>query len=84
MLKFSRHVSALRMTLQFLVVFSVGKILVQDKRATARSLVDYPLVRLLLVFFQSKYNGLLRFGLAKDTERLQRFKPVVLASEVSS
>jgi len=84
MFKFSRHVSALRMALQFLAVFPVGEILAQDKSSTARSLLDYPLVGLLLGFLQSECNGLLRFGLAKDIERLQRFKPVVLATEVSS
>ncbi|MEH6358085.1 MAG: adenosylcobinamide-GDP ribazoletransferase [Pseudomonadales bacterium] len=50
MFKFSQHVSALRMALQFLTVFPVGKIMEQDKSTTGLSLLYYPLVGLLLGF----------------------------------
>jgi len=50
MFKFSQHVSAVRMAIQFLTVFPVGRITEQDKNTIGLSLLYYPLVGLLLGF----------------------------------
>jgi len=50
MFNLNQHVSALRMALQFLTIFPVGKISLQDKSTTGLSLLYYPLVGLLLGF----------------------------------
>jgi len=82
MFKFSQHVSALRMALQFLTVFPVGSISgngpQQDKSTTGLSLLYYPLVGLLLGFVLAIFAWFAQSVLSIHSPQLMLLAALVL------
>lgn len=82
MFSFKQHRDALRTALQFLTIFPVGRVAVEDKTTTGLSLLYYPLVGLLLGFVLAVFAWFAQSALAIHSVQLFLLAALVLTAWV--